>query len=505
MTRVGRIKLSPGPHKIVVPDITNLAQEDSFRVKGKGPASLSTIDVRRVERVCEPDDDAEDLYAELRSLEKKLAAINDEIDVYNHRLEHINTMTAEFSGLFGQAFAAQEVEIKALEVMDARATSLAEETYDKLQELNQGAEEVSTQIEVVRRNIGQIDSERKTVVTFSVDISLDVTQESEIELYVTYQCQGAGWNPSYDVDLLSEKTMFRRVALVENRTLEPWKDVFLTVSTATSRPVEAIEGVPFYISEYSPPVARRAMRMKVKKSAKPQPPPSPAPIALAQAPPEPAEMEEVFAEASESASGIAIYELPKPVTIPYDYEPHPVTLTEEELDSKTIHYWYADGMSEVVAQDEVTNGDNVILPGKAKVYAEGDYIGETWIQQASPRERFKLGTRTAYDVKAKKQLVKKEIEKAGLTRGKLRRYYKYKIEIKSFSKKPVEIEIVDRIPHSNSTAIEVRFDKAKLGLEKFELGIMHWKKTVEPKETLEIIYDYEVSWEKDITIVPPLP
>ena len=147
----------------------------------------------------------------------------------------------------------------------------------------------------------------------------------------------------------------------------------------------------------------------------------------------------------------------------------------------------------------------MILPGKVKVYAEGDYIGESAIAQISPREEFKLGTRTAYDVKAEKKLVHREVEKAGITRGKLRRSYKYRLEITSFSKRPVEIDVFDRVPHSESTSIEVKAEWEKFGVERQHLGILEWHKSIQPDEKLIIEYDYEVSWEKGITVHPPLP
>lgn len=513
VTRIGKTRLGSGPHKVVVPEITSFARDDSFRVKGKGPAALSTIDVRRVEKVFEPEEETKSLYDELRKLEKQHRSIQDEIEIFNARLGHVNSMMGEFVGMFGQAFAAEEVKIKQLTDMDTKSTKIQEETHDKIRLLEEEAEEISTKIEVLKRNLGKIASKRRTIVTFEVDISLEVKQESEIELEITYQTRGANWTPSYDIDLLIGKAKIRRVAMVSNQTQEHWKEVGLTISTATAKPVEAIQGTPFYVSEYIPRPVMREEGRKMKKMALPlaaaKPAMAPAPGSGGGmggfAPPAPPEIIEEFAEASESSSGIAIYELPKAVTIPFDHERHPITLTEEELDSKTIHYWYTDEMAEVVAQDEVMNGDNVILPGNVKVYAEGDYIGETSIEQISPREKFKLGTRVAYDVKAKKQLVEKEIEKAGLTRGKLRRFYKYRLEIESFSKQDVEIEIVDRVPHSTSTAIEVKIDWEKLDLKKHELGVMEWKKMMTPKQKIEILYGYEVLWEKGVTITPPLP
>lgn len=508
VTRTGKTKLTAGPHKISVEGITNLAREDSFRVKGKGPASLSTIDVRAIENVFEPSEDLKPLIDGFEILQRKRQEIADEMEIHHARLEQINNTMTQFVGVFGTIFAANEAQISQLTEMDQSTSKRTEKTQEKVRKLEDELEDVDRQIEILQRNIGRIQSQKRTVTTYTVEVSLDVSQDSDIELEVTYQSQGARWSPSYDVDLLPKKATLRRVALVRNQTREDWDKVNLIISTATARPVEAVEGTPFWVSVYTPPRPKMKGRSERKKmamrSAKARPPSAPG-VGLGAMPAEAPVMEEVFAEASESTSGISVYELPKPMSIPYDNERHPVTLTEEELESKTIHYWYPDGMAEVVAQDEVTNADSVILPGEMKVYAEGDYIGETSISQISPREEFKLGTRVAYDVKAQKQLMEKEIEKAGLTRGKRRRYYKYRLEIESFSKRAIELEVVDRVPHSNSTAIEVKLEWEKLGVEKPVLGIVKWKKKLDIGQKTEIVYDYEVLWEKDVTISPPLP
>ena len=222
-------------------------------------------------------------------------------------------------------------------------------------------------------------------------------------------------------------------------------------------------------------------------------------------PPAPVEIEEEFAEATETVSGIAIYEIPKKMTIPFDKEEHPVTLTEEDLESKSVHHWYPDGMSEVIAQDVVTNGNSVILPGSVKVFAESNYIGETSFAMISPREEFKIGTRVANDVKGEKKLVEREVEKAGMMRGKLRRSYRYRLEVTNFSKQVIEINIFDRVPHSLTPSIEVKADWDKIAMNNMELGVLEWKRTIEPKAKQTIEYAFEVQWEKDITISPALP
>ncbi|KXH76656.1 MAG: hypothetical protein AM326_06835 [Candidatus Thorarchaeota archaeon SMTZ-45] len=505
VTRTGKVKLEPGPHKVLVTGITNYAQVDSFRVKGRGPAKLSSIDVQSASEVFEPSANIKPLYDELKDLEKKRIGIQDEIEFQQNRFVQVNNMVSEFSNHFGMVYAANEGDIKSLNEMDRKSIKLVSEIQLEIRKLNEELEELDGRMQVLRDNIGRINSERRTVSTYTVEVTLEVSSAANIELELTYQSGGASWTPRYDVDLYPAKAKLRRLAMVVNRTEEDWNDVDLIISTATARPVEAIEGRPFFITAHDPTTIEKAYTTTGKMERRAKPSVAPAGVGAFAPPAPPPEIEEEFADAIETVSGIAVYELPKRMTIPSDYEQHPVTLIEENLDSSTIHYWYAEGMAEVVAQDKVVNNDSVILPGKMKVFSEGDYIGETSITQISPREEFKIGTRVAYDVKAEKKLVEREMEKAGVLRGKLRRSYRYKLEIQNFSKRKIEIEVLDRVPHSLSTEIEVKIDWVKLAAKKHELGVIEWYKEIEPDEKTSIQYNYEVEWEKGVTISPQLP
>lgn len=507
ITRTGKVALAKGSQKAEIYGITEYASADSFRVKGKGPAKLSSIDIRTTTEVFEPSDNVKPLHDELDELQKQLEEIQDDLDFHNGLLANLASMVSEFSNYYGQVYAANEGEIGQLSEMDKTSSKMYLDTKKSIRNLEDKREEVTKQIEVIRQNLSKIGAKRRTETFNNVEVSLELSEDSEVELEVTYQVYNARWNPIYDVDLLPGNAKLRTMALLYNQTKEDWNNIDLIVSTATARPVEAIEATPYYIGVYDPTIERERSRdrRKLKKEGRAMPKAAPMVMKSMAPPAPPPEMVEEFAEATETVSGIAVYELPKKVTIPSDNEKHPITLIEEDLGSETIHYWYAEGMAEVVAQDKVTNGGNVILPGKVKVYAEGDYIGETSVSQISPREEFKLGTRTAYDVKAEKKLAHREVEKAGLTRGKLRRSYKYRLEIQSFSKRPIEIDVFDRVPHSESTQIEVKAEWEKFDVKNHHLGILEWHKSIQPDEKTIIEYEYEVSWEKGITVHPPLP
>lgn len=510
VTRTGKVLLDSGTQRVLVGGITEYAHEDSFRVKGSGPATLSSIDVRRTVETYEPKSDLKPLLDELKKLNSEREATADEIAIFSGRLSYLEAMNAAFAGNFGLLFAASEAEVSQLTEMDTVSGRSIVETKSRIRELERKLRDIDDKINSVKKNLGRIESEKKTESYFEVEITIDVSKKAQVELEVTYQVTNTGWRPSYDLDLLPGSAKLRRVALLYNQTREPWQKVALTVSTATAKPVEAVEASPFYITAYDPEEERRRMRaMKKEMAPKMRPPPPPATMAApapSMAPPAPKPViSEQLAQVSELASGISVYELPSRVTVPFDNDEHPFTLLEEELKSSTIHYWYADGMPEPVAQDEVTNGDTVILPGKVKVYAEGDYIGESTVSQISPREKFKMGTRVAYDVKVKKKLTSREIEKAGITRGKLRRAYSYSLEIENFGKTPIKIEVYDRVPHSLNPSIEVKGNWGQHQPESSELGVIKWSLDVEQIKKRQIDYSYEVLWERGITISPPLP
>jgi len=340
---------------------------------------------------------------------------------------------------------------------------------------------------------------------------MEVRENTRIELEVTYQIGGAGWSPTYDVDIGENTASVKRIAQISNRTLEDWKDIGLVVSTASARPVEAVEPTPFYVDVYKPYAMEgstssgfggmRAAKMDMAKEDDNLDDI----IGKAYGEEPMVSMTEAYAEATETLGGTVIYDVPGKLDIPSDDDPHPVTLTEEEFESRRLHFWNAYAMPEVVAQDEITNGDSVLLPGNVKVYATGDFIGETNLSLIAPREKFRLGTRISYDVKAEKKLVEKDTEKAGFTRSKKRRGYRYKLELKNFSKDTIEIRIVDRIPYSSSEKIAVDLKSPSLIPKKIELGVIEWETSIESQKELAMEYSFEVEWEKEVSIRPPLP
>ncbi|MHA2044664.1 MAG: mucoidy inhibitor MuiA family protein [Candidatus Thorarchaeota archaeon] len=497
IVRTGKTELDAGEQIVKVSDITPYAEPDSFRVKGKGNAVLRGIDVKQISRTYEPEGDAKELYEKLKTLERERAEIEDKIQLQKTRGDRLNAVANQFSSEFGKWFSVGESSMDRLEEMDKTGSDLIRKSN-------------AASISSLQDNINRIQGQRRTESVNEVLVNLDVQGSTPLELEVTYQLRNASWQPTYDVDIGDDKTSVKRIAVVRNQTLENWNDVELTVSTASAQPVEAVEPNPFYVDVYTPQdfgmVATRSGAAPSKMMKKEEAFDEGVDDLMAEVEEEPMpDIIEDYAEPVETLGGITVYTVPGEVSIPADNDPHPVTLTLEEFESRRLHYWNASAMAEAVAQDEIVNGDSVLLPGNVKVYAAGDFIGETYLNMKAPREKFRLGTRVAYDVKVEKKLLEKETEIGGITRGKKKRGYSYSLEMQNFGKQEITIKIIDVIPHSNSEKISVELAEPSLPTKKEELGVLEWETKIGADTLSKIGYSYLVEWEKDVSIRPPLP
>ena len=192
---------------------------------------------------------------------------------------------------------------------------------------------------------------------------------------------------------------------------------------------------------------------------------------------------------------------------------HPVLLTNFEVTSTRLFYWNSQDQ-QLVAQEKIKNGESTLLPGKCKCYVDGDFVGQTAIKVISPGEEFKIGTRRSFEMKIKKKIVKREVGKKGITKGKLSNEYGYEIKINNYRKMESELTIIDRIPHSRTPDIDVdpeQKDEKKLDEyfrpvpKKFQLGIATYDIKLAPEQEFTIKYQYRVTYPKDMQVEPPLP
>ncbi len=502
VTRIAKEALQPGTHVLTFEVLTPYIDTNSVRVKGKGKGSLSNINVYPLWRELLAEGDMVTLLTRKEELERQKDEIQEEIEFYQKRVNQFTKIIDRFAVTFPKFYSAGESNINALTELDSLASDKILELRKTVRDKAKKLKEVNDELEIVLNNI-QKYSKTETEQIYVVEVTLDAAQSSEFTVEITYQTGGAVWTPVYDVNIESENATIRTNAAIRNRTKEDWNDVQLTVSTATSKPAVIIDPTPYYIDIYRPvPVTSARAKKSLGAAAMPRDEMKAREAETGAYAPEveEAELVETFATPEVSLSGIQIYNVPGRVSIPADNAEHPIVLTESTFSSERLYYWYSDAGGEVIALDEITNGEGVLLPGRMKVFASGEYMGESSIGLISPSEKFKLGARFTYDAKVEKKLVAREANKAGITKGKLRNEYQYQIKVNNYSKNKIKMELLDRIPHSLSPEIEVKINSIKPQPEKEELGILRWKLELAPEEEFKMNYEYNVEWNKNYTV-----
>ncbi|HUU79550.1 MAG TPA: mucoidy inhibitor MuiA family protein [candidate division Zixibacteria bacterium] len=505
--RSGKVELKKGFQHVRVKGLTKKLIKDSVRVSGKGKGSLGAIDVETIYHEQVVHEELNKLIAEEKKLQKELAVLQEKFNFTHHQNEQMKVLSQKFASEFPQWFAAGETTITTLsEFLDFESKS-SDTNLKARKKLEDEIEQMTLKIQILQTKINEYRNNSRVEQTTDIVISVDAIQAGPFVFEFSYQATGVNWEPSYDVDLKADKAILKGMAQIINRTLEDWNDVGLTISTAVFKPIRVVEPNPFYIDVYHYQPARAKKRdaygasMKMAKSAPPAP-------SLAMEEREEAVMDELYepeAEISESPSGVQSYEIPGKWTIPSDGNNHPVTLTTHELTTTKEFYWSATDALGIVAQDKITNGEAIILAGNAKVYSEGEFIGETYIEHIAPREDFKVGAREELKMKAEKKLLKRIKEKAGVVKGKRSISYEYELILKNFRKENSSITVKDVIPYSRSEQIKVKGFASNIEHSKENLGVYTWEIKIKPDEERKITYSYEVEWEKDIQISPSLP
>ena len=530
VTRTGEAPLKKGINELKIEKISKYLDSDSVRVKGKGKnikAKLVDVETNHNYKEITGNIEIDNLRKKIKNLDKeKKVLVEDKENLITNK-NFISNIFQNFTGEFPKYFAAGESSLDNLKSLNEFSDQTKAEIRKKIWDLDVKIEDFTIKILETQKELEKLGGGRTQIEeNFDIIISIESDDEGMFEYFVTYQISNAYWVPFYDVNISEEKTAMSYMGNVINKTLENWENINLEISTATFKPVRITEPDPWYISIYHPyaPTTttysagfkgkRREMEKKVMK------PESPIPMekeelmddltALAEPEPKISDMEVDSAEFSESAFGVQKFSIPKKMSIAADENPHPVLLQDFDVKSSRIFYWNSIDQ-QLIAQEKIKNGDMTLLPGKVKCYVDGDFVGETKIKAISPSEEFKLGTRLSFEMKVEKKLLKREVDKKGITKGKRENDYEYEIKINNYRKEESKITVIDRIPHSTDADIIIEPDEKHIEdffipkPNKFKLSIATWELALKPEEEFKIKYKYSVKYGKDVTITPSLP
>lgn len=512
--RTGKIHLpSSGLQKVIIPNVSSKINQDSIRVNGRGLGSIISTDIKSKlgERTPLPEinsllDELEQLYLEKATLEAEKAALAQQQEGL---LSLWNKTTHEEH--FLRRWAMGKIDIEKLKTLEAYvfqdfSTKLLDLDL-KLKKLQEKIDDKNAQLEMLNAQFRE-----QTERLYDIVVNVDVDQESDFELDVTYRIYDSYWHPTYDITLESESAKVEQFVLVRNSTFEPWNNAYLTLSTVSTSVTSIQEPEPYYIYLGTPYVAkpksaaRRDMFEAEKKMAEIEEMDedlagAPYEEEPALMPPPAPDLKVVEAELR-SEGEVQVFKLPEKVTIPPDGEPHGFLAQTYKLQFKREFYWDAYLGNEVIELLKITNDDVTLLPGRAKVFEGQDFIGATNLPKIAPSEEFDAGARVSPTIKAEKKLMEREAEKTGLVGKKSTRYYKYQLKIENLRETDSLITVFDRLPKSQSEEVEVQVKSIKPEPKETRLGIYKWEVEAPAKSEFFIEYDFVIEFPRGQNVYP---
>jgi uncharacterized protein (TIGR02231 family) len=291
------------------------------------------------------------------------------------------------------------------------------------------------------------------------------------------------------------------LAEVTQQTGEDWPAVALTVATTRrGRHRTLPELTPWYIGIARPerpmmPMAAAAMPAAAEATI-PSPPSRKGALLRGAAP----VAQPITAEIGEEGAGQA-YRITRPLVIPSDGTPHKTTIARIELRAALDYLAVPALAPEAYLRATVTNSSKVLLlPGKARVFHDGQFVGETTIETVASGEEFELQLGVDDQIRIERELVRRSTSKAVIG-GSRTIDTAYEITIDNHRSTTAKITVKDHIPVSSDAEIKVRLREASPNVaEQTDLGELTWTLELRTGQSAKIRHRFTVEHPAQIRV-----
>ncbi len=535
--RTGNFTLKKGTNKVYFEGVTPNMDKNTLQAKGKG--NFTILDVYYEYHYPQPDQIAIPASKEMPDhIKRKIRSLTDSIKRANYKLDELR-LTKEVYDMErkmllnnGTVKGVGKVNDSIPLLKDAMAYF-----HQKMLEINLSLHKNKIAINELSTDIGGMQSRLQELQNWSahnnvvvdppkgpvhrIVVTIDAEYAMSGTLEVGYIVTQAGWTPSYDIrgkDLYSDIDINYKAEVFQNTGID-WDNIPLTLSTNNpySRQEKPVLG-PVYINYYNPNQAYYRQQQsyydkEMAKKAEKNVDDYRAGVANGSASPEAAYQLDLNNAAVSSRESYqmtetiqnmisAEYKINLKYNIRSNNERHIVGIAKKSLKS---NYSLAlvpklDNNAFLIANCTKWEDLNLI-PAKARIYYDGTYVGQSYIDPTAMEDTLKLAMGRDNSVTAIRKTLKKK-EKERIIGDSKEKEVHYEITIRNSHGYSIEIKIEDQIPVSNNEDIKVEpfgIDKGKLNEN---TGIIVWEEKLKAGSTKKINFGYKVKFDKNKQVTP---
>ncbi|WP_377260432.1 DUF4139 domain-containing protein [Phytohabitans kaempferiae] len=491
VTRRGKLQLPAGQSTVHIGPLPLGLHRDSVRVGGHGPATVLGVDVVVRHQARATDAAVAEVEEARRAVADELAELADAEAVEAQRAEFLTTLAQRAGSTYARTVAAGESDPAAVATFaDSIADQLAAGKA-RQRDLARRATEARDRKAALDRRLAQLSGKRAPD-QLAAAVALQVSAAEGVELELSYVVDGAGWESTYDVRLSDDRLAVTWFGLVTQRTGEDWPECELLLSTARPATTTTVPELdPWYLDRIRPlPVARAVAASRSREMRVGAPLPPAAAMAAGYAG-EAADAELSLIEESagvvEQGIAAATYRPEHAVAVPADGTAHRATVAVLDLSAELDYVTAPAHSPDAHLRATATNSSaHTLLPGRASVFHDADFVGTTVLETWAPGEEVELALGLDDRIRVERKLTRRTATKAALGSTR-RREVEYRTTVANHTPRPAKVTVLDQIPVSRDEGITVRAFKVDPNpVDRTDLGVLSWKLELAPGETKEV-------------------
>lgn len=323
-----------------------------------------------------------------------------------------------------------------------------------------------------------IEYESKTDLNANFDIS-----------YIAGKC---GWAPSYDLKAkeIGEPVLMKYKAKVFNNTGIPWEAVDMILSTGDPLQGASAPTIATWNLDYDAPVSGQGYydnaiknESRQYESAKHQ------------------VLDENIAYNTVTLSEISVeFPIDKKYNIPDNGKPYTIDVTEYSLDAEFSYYAIPKFESYVYLIGKITGWEDLsLIDGDMNVYFGDTYLGVSKLNTNSLNDTLELSFGRDKQVSIKRNRIA-DFTKKSLLGSSRKESFMYDILVKNNRKVDIKIAIVDQVPISRQSDIEVNVEDISGGDYNKITGKITWTAVLKPGDSKKYTFGYSVKYPKNHTV-----
>jgi uncharacterized protein (TIGR02231 family) len=536
VTRTISADLPPGASELIVKNLPAMIVPESIYAQTADDTRV--LSVRYREKAV-----SEDTREEVKHLDAQIEDVRHQLKYAESEHKHLDVQWQMFEKLKDFTIAAENSDLNRGLLTFEPVKSLVEliekkglEYYKNRMELEDKIAGLKKEQELLGRKhnelvAGRSRTEREAVLF----ISRSSSQKVAVEL--SYLVGGANWQQQYNLRANPEKSnvLIEYNAVVNQTSGEDWDGVALSLSTAEPTMVAAAPVLePMFVALSNPAQTQQAV--------------PPAFIGAAQArqyqasrkanvmkgivantelnalaidnqafvfkagQKELQEFQQQIAEISRTEGISVTYDLPGRLTLPSRSDQQLVTIASirSQADFTLIATPLLTDFVYLQA-DLLNDSDTVLLPGQASMFRDGEFVGKSRLPQVTIGERFTAGFGIDTQIQVVREL---EDKKTRIQGGNRIDTYDYHIALSNYKNKPVELQLLDRLPYTDDSSIKIELEKTapelSAGSEYLRTarkkGILRWDlklapNTIDQNATI-VKYSFTMEYDRNMEIEP---